>query len=212
MEERATQGPDSEHQKPRVWLWTGSGTKWGIFYLGGLGFGKIGLPFLIICSSAFVATRNTHREVYNTLHGIMKVTCSSLTLNAVTWSAARELEVLRFRVYLLSPLSDLVQQAWLTDNLSSVLVPQLKMAFTGILSEADITAALAACQGKPHHETEYYNLGSLGASCTRCLAAEMSCQNRITWPDSSSSQKMPLVSFTHLCMPSTKLVSLSAWV
>lgn len=39
--------------------------------------------------------------------------------------------------------------------------PQLKMAFAGILSDADITAALAACQGKPCDETRsmHFNLG-----------------------------------------------------
>lgn len=58
-------GPDSEHQKLRVWLRTDEGNKWGnkiylptnhsceghlIFCLGGLGFGKTGLPFPIICA------------------------------------------------------------------------------------------------------------------------------------------------------------------
>lgn len=74
-------GPDSEHQKLRVWLWTLSGTKWGekkinlptnhsckgylIFCLGGLGFGKIGLPFLIMCASSFGATREEYSQRAN---------------------------------------------------------------------------------------------------------------------------------------------------
>lgn len=68
------------------------------------------------------------------------------------------------------------------------------MAFAGILSEADVTAALAACQGKPQrdNDTACYNytiathaqyhtlekdlVSYLTAFVTECLAAKFSCQ------------------------------------
>lgn len=34
-----------------------------------------------------------------------------------------------------------------TDDFSSALFPQLKMAFAGFLTDADINAAIAACKG-----------------------------------------------------------------
>lgn len=55
----------------------------------------------------------------------------------------------------------LLQLNWWTDDLSSALLPQLKMAFAGILTEADITAALAACQGKFHTHIQLYKTGEM---------------------------------------------------